>query len=511
MTSIIFIFFLALLASFFLTPFVGKVARRYNIVDQPSERKVHTSPIPRIGGIALFASFFFSLVLFSFNKIMLRDLVENENRVTIFVIGAILIFALGLWDDLRRLPPSVKFAGQIAVGAFLYFGGFRINSVSVPFVDAVQLGAFALPVTIFWFILVINAINLIDGLDGLAAGVTLFVSITMLVTCLANNRLLEALCFAALSGSLLGFLRYNFNPASIFMGDCGSYFLGYVLASLSLLGSIKGQFATAMLIPVIALGIPLIDTLWAPVRRFALGRRMFQPDSGHLHHQLLQLGYTHRRAVLILYGFTIVLGFVSIILVHAKDETAALILLVVGSGIIFAGRSIGLKLFIGPGRVGGWLQEVTDASRLTHDRRSFLNHQLAVSGAATLDELWTALCPTLEALDMELAELVLYTPPLLAPPPSQQDEGEAGGGECQLTSVTHTWRKQGNPSPSWLNNKGLMKIEQPLLIQDGPSVRYFGTLILVKDLHDQPASYFLLTRIEQLRRTLTDTLDRIQP
>ena len=114
------------------------------------------------------------------------------------------------------------------------------------------------------------------------------------------------------------------------MGDSGSYFLGYVLASLSLLGSIKGQFAAAMLIPIIALGIPLIDTLWAPVRRFCLGRKMFQPDTGHLHHQLLQLGYTHRRAVLILYAFTIVLGIVSIVLVHAKDEAAALILLVVG-------------------------------------------------------------------------------------------------------------------------------------------------------------------------------------
>lgn len=510
MTSIIFIFFLALLAAFFLTPFVGKVARRFNIVDQPSTRKVHTVPIPRIGGVALFAAFFFSLVLFTFNKVMLRDLIEQEHRVAVFIAGAVLIFGLGLWDDLRRLPTSVKFSGQILVSTLLYYGGFQIHAVSLPFVSAAQLGIFSLPVTIFWFVLVINAINLIDGLDGLAAGISLFVSITMLVTCLANKRLLEALCFASLSGTLLGFLRYNFSPASIFMGDSGSYFIGYVLASLSLLGSIKGQFATAMLIPVIALGIPLIDTLWAPVRRFVLGRGMFQPDTGHLHHQLLRLGYTQRRAVLILYAFTIVLGFVSIILVHARDEAAALILLVVGSGVIFAGRSIGLRVFAGSGRVGDWLHEVSDVTGLTHERRSFLNHQLAISNAATIDELWVELCRALAALDMNAAELVLYARPLRSPP-APQEESSGNPGEHLLSSVSYTWKKQDQPSSAWLNDKGLMKIEQPLLSYDGTDVRYFGKLILVKDLHGQSASHFMLTRIEHLRCALITALEKIRP
>ena len=510
MTSIIYIFFLALLAAFFLTPLVSKVALRFGIVDQPSARKVHTAPIPRIGGVALFSAFFFSLILFSFNKVMLMDLLEQEPRVPFFIIGAVMIFALGLWDDLRHLPSSAKFAGQIAVASLLYYGGFQIHAVSLPFVDAVQLGIFALPATIFWFVLVINAINLIDGLDGLAAGVTLFVAITMMVTCLANKRLLEALCFASLSGALLGFLRYNFNPASIFMGDCGSYFLGYVLASLSLLGSIKGQFATAMLIPIIALGIPLIDTLLAPVRRFALGRKMFQPDTGHLHHQLLQLGYTHRRVVLILYAFTIVLGFASIVLVHTKDEVAALILLVVGSGVIFAGRFIGLRVFVGSGQVSGWLQDVTDASGLTHDRRSFLNHQLAIANAANLNEMWAALCRAFAALDLDLAELVLYTPPVLSGP-DPAGESSGGSGEMQLTSLTYTWKKEDSFLYPRLNDRGLMKIEQPLLTQDGTDVLYYGLLILVKDMGGQAASHFMLTRIEHLRRSLNRALEKIHP
>jgi len=509
MTSIIFIFFLAFLACFFLTPFVAKLGRRFNIVDLPSERKVHIAPVPRIGGVALFISFFLSLILFSLNTFMFHELLKGEQRVLVFIAGAVLIFALGLWDDLRRLPPSVKFAGQIGVGAFLYFGGFQIQRISMPFISSVELGQLSLPVTIFWVILVINAINLIDGLDGLAAGVSLFVSITMLITCLANNRLLEALCFASLGGALLGFLRYNFNPASIFMGDGGSYFIGYVLASLSLLGSIKGQFSTAMLIPVIALGMPLIDTLWAPVRRFALGRKMFQPDSGHLHHQLLRLGYTHRRAVLILYGFTIALGFISIVMVHAKDEAAALVLLVVGSGVIFAGRFIGLKFFGSAGRVGGWLQEVSDASRLTHDRRSFLNHELAISGAATLDELWEMLCFAFAALELDQAELILYSSPLSSSPHGLDLTDSTDAQETRPKSVSKIWLRQGGVSSGWNDRQGLMKIEQPLLSLDGLQSHCYGSLILIKDMRCLTTRHFMLTRIEQLRRALIVALEKI--
>jgi len=142
MTTIIFTFFLAFLASFFLTPFVGKIARRYHIVDLPSERKIHTQPVPRIGGVALFLSFFFPLTLLIFNERMFADLVESNIRLFFFVIGAVLIFCLGLWDDLRRLPASVKFAGQILVGVFVYYGGINIQVISVPFIDSINLGFF---------------------------------------------------------------------------------------------------------------------------------------------------------------------------------------------------------------------------------------------------------------------------------------------------------------------------------------------------------------------------------
>jgi len=507
MTTIIFTFFLAFIVSFFLTPFVGKIARRYNIVDLPSERKIHTQPIPRIGGVALFFSFFFPLVLLAFNQRMFAELVESDIRLFFFVTGAVLIFGLGLWDDLRHLPSSVKFAGQILVGIFVYFGGINIHVVSVPFFHAIDLGIFSLPVTVFWFVLVINAMNLADGLDGLAAGIALFVSLTMLVICLTNRNILEALGFAALGGALIAFLRYNFNPASIFMGDSGSYFLGYVLAALSILGSLKGQVATAMIIPVIALGIPLVDTMWAPIRRFALGKEMFQPDSGHLHHTLINLGFSHRRAVLLIYGCCIALGIASIIMIHSKDETAALVLLVVGSGVILLGRYVGLRLFVEPGRIGGWLRDVSDVTGITHERRSFLNHQMTISSSNTMEELWPAICDALKALEIDLAQLILYDSPCSLRLDEEQ-EGPGPENRCPVETVK-TWKRQESIDDSWLYREGLLKLDLPLLNDDKTPPQLYGTLFIVKDIQQQNAGYYMLTRIEHLRRTINSTMEKI--
>ena len=167
-----------------------------------------------------------------------------------------------------------------------------------------MLGWLSLPLTVFWFLLVLNALNLIDGLDGLASGITLFVALTLLIVWDSPSNLIVAMALAALAGASLGFLRYNFHPASIFLGDSGSYFLGYNLAALSILGSLKSEAAVAILIPIVALGVPVIDALWSPVRRFILGQRIFTPDRDHIHHRLLKLGYTHRRAVLLLYAIT---------------------------------------------------------------------------------------------------------------------------------------------------------------------------------------------------------------
>jgi len=504
MTTIILIFFVAFLASLLLTPLVIRIAKRYNIVDIPKDRKVHKKPVPRLGGAALFLAFFTALVLFVMNRPMYRDLVAHDPRLPLFLVGLTASFLLGFWDDIRRLSSRFKFLCQLLIALFSYYAGLKITAVFLPFIGALHLGYFALPVTVFWFLLVINAINLIDGLDGLAAGICLFVSMTMMVITLHDGMLLEAIAFAALGGALIGFLNYNFNPASIFLGDGGSYFLGYFIAALSIMGSIKGQVATTILIPIIALGVPMVDTLVAPIRRFLLGREMFQPDKSHLHHQLLKMGLNQRRAVLIIYGATIFLGIISILLIHAQDEVAALILTSLGLGVIFFGRFFGGMNFFNAKRIGRWLQDISFASGISHERRVFLEHQIAIARAKDIDEFWQEVGKALNSLEFDLAELTLLDEPGTGSA-GPQKEGGRNGREDRLH---FNWHRNGTRAEDLLGQAGILKIEQPLMLSD-KTTQHFGTLFLVKDIRDKNIGHYSLKRLEHLRRTMGAKLDEM--
>ena len=502
MTTIIFVFFIAFLSSLLLTPIVSRVARRLNIVDVPKDRKVHDKPIPRLGGVALFLSFFVALALFLMNRNMYLDLASKDPRLPLFLVGLTASFLLGVWDDVRRLSSRFKFLGQLLIGVFSYYAGIKITVISLPFSGALQLGYFALPVTVFWFLLVINAINLIDGLDGLASGICLFASITMMVLCLTENRLVEAIGFAALGGALLGFLRYNFNPASIFMGDGGSYFLGYFIGALSILGLIKGQVATAMLIPFIALGVPMIDTLFAPVRRFIIGREMFQPDKSHLHHRLLKMGFSHRRAVLSIYGLTILLGILSIFMIHAQDEVAALILMVLGLGVIFLARYCGVMDYFNTKRIGRWLQDISYETGLSRERRHFLSHQMAIARAKDINEFWQEVCNALQYLEFDFAEMTMFGQHGTTPPGPENEKGQ----EDRESKMIFDWSRNGANSKDLLGQQGMLIIEQPLMGSDSASPQ-LGTLFLVKDIRKQEIGHYSLKRLEHLRRAMGARLD----
>ncbi len=509
MTTILVIFILSLLCSLLLTPLIRNLACNAGVMDVPSSRKVHKHAVPRIGGLALFIAFFCPFILcflFQLDTLAVKSLF-GDDRIVGFLVGAVLIFSLGLVDDLRDLPAVVKLSGQVVIALIAYFWGFQIHAVSAPFVGGLSLWIFSLPLTVFWFVLVMNAINLADGLDGLAAGICLFVSLAMLFVCSTSGRIPEALAFAALAGATLGFLRYNFYPASIFMGDSGSYFLGYTLAALSVAGSIKGQVATAMLIPVIALGVPLIDTLWAPFRRFVFGQKIFQPDRDHFHHKLVKLGYTQRRAVLLIYSLTIMLGIGAITLVHSQNDTAALILFVLGIGVIFTTRYLGIDKFFTLRRMLNWAQDLSDEVGIRHDRRSFLNHQARMAGAANLEELWQAVCVSLQDLDFERAELQ-YIP---------QKEAVYKGHVPQQFSWKNIDRDEGNRKNEAKAQEATpdqlcpLSITLPLCeIREGYFCN-FGTLHLEKNMYDEPAGQYTLKRIEHLRRTLIATLLKIAP
>ncbi len=301
-------FVFALVASFLLTPLVRLIAFAKGVVARTGGRHIHAGRIPRIGGVALALGWGLSLLAFLPLRTMGSQALEHS-RAQFFGIlgGALLLCAVGAVDDVRGLRVHQKLAAQIGVAVFAYACGVRIDAVLLPFVGALPMGVFALPVTVLWIVGITNAVNLIDGLDGLAAGVSLFAAVTGFVVAVQNGSLLVALSLSALMGILVGFLFYNWSPARVFMGDSGSYFLGYVLATTSLAGSVQQKTSTAvsLLVPIVALGLPIFDTLFSMLRRFLERRPIFSPDRGHIHHRLLELGLTHRRAVVVLYGVSV--------------------------------------------------------------------------------------------------------------------------------------------------------------------------------------------------------------
>jgi UDP-GlcNAc:undecaprenyl-phosphate GlcNAc-1-phosphate transferase len=238
--------------------------------------------------------------------------------------------ALGIYDDIQGAHAGKKLIVQTSAAVILFFFGFEIQRISNPFGSAIHLGWLSLPITIFWLVGLSNAFNLIDGIDGLASGVAFFATSTLLAVALFLGNILPSLFTAALAGATLGFLRYNFNPARIFMGDSGSLFLGFTIAAISIHGSEKAHAAVAILIPVVALGLPIMDTLLAIARRVYRGLPIPTADKEHIHHKLIQYGFSHRRATLILYSFCIVLSSLAVLLSISSSVWVGIILAFLG-------------------------------------------------------------------------------------------------------------------------------------------------------------------------------------
>ncbi len=489
-SSALLAFLTATAIALLITPWIASWASRRGICDYPSARRVHLKCIPRAGGIALFVSFLvaYSVSLYFSEEKSLVILFHREQ--VCFLIGAILIFAVGLVDDIKGLSPWLKLAAQILVALLVWFGGINVELLSVGLHDGVNLSSgFSLFVTVFWVVLLINAINLIDGLDGLAAGVCLFVSFTLLALCFSTGKLMVILGFSALAGACLGFLRYNFNPASVFMGDCGSYLLGYLLAVLTIQGAMKSHATVALLIPIIALGVPLLDTLLAPIRRFILGKKMFLPDQSHIHHLLLKLGYSQRKVVVIIYGITVVLGLVSLAFVFMKDQLSAYILVVPGVMIFLGVKKLGYLEYVAADKILGWLRDLTDEAGLSNERRSFLNLQMQIMQSATVDDLWANVTVAVEKLDFDMAELHF---------------NDLAGTLRNSGETRMKWQLQGSEEFNF-NEQYQFKLEMPLM--DGVETTY-GILWLVKDLKRSSMSHYTLRRVEHLRRTIIGVLNR---
>lgn len=325
-------FLLAALISYILTPYIRVLAFKVRAIDRPDNRKVHKKIMPRLGGLAIYISFMLGVIAS----------MELTKDVIGIMIGGTLILAVGVLDDKYQLSAKVKLLGQIAAACVLIAFDIRIEWINNPFGGYFYLDYLSVPFTVFWIVSFINIVNLIDGLDGLAAGVTAIASITVLLVAAQMGYYQIAIMTAALTGGIIGFIRYNFSPAVIFMGDTGSMFIGYILGAISVFGAVKTAATIALIVPAIALGLPIIDTAFAIVRRYNNGRPIFQPDKGHLHHRLIAMGMNQRQAVLLMYGITAALGVGAVLWAEVNGFYAALMIAVIITAVAVGAKKIGV-------------------------------------------------------------------------------------------------------------------------------------------------------------------------
>jgi UDP-GlcNAc:undecaprenyl-phosphate GlcNAc-1-phosphate transferase len=310
----------AMAATLVLVPAIMRWARRIGALDHPGPRRVHREPVPTLGGLAFAAAVLGGAWLAMALPGPAREL--DLRPLIGITLAALPILALGITDDLRGAPPLAKLGVQACAALVLYHYGLGVPILTHPAGGNVELGWLNAPLPVLWVLVVVNAVNLIDGLDGLAAGVVLVASATLWWVARGHADLYVMFFTALLIGATAGFLRYNFPPARVFMGDTGSQFLGFMLAAISLLENRKGTATVTLLFPLVALALPIADSVLAFLRRAIAGRHVFQPDTGHIHHRLLRLGLTQRQATLLLWGLSAVLGVVAVMLAGQPRERA---------------------------------------------------------------------------------------------------------------------------------------------------------------------------------------------
>lgn len=342
--QIVIAFLLAAIVALALTPVVIHLSYRYGILKQPGSRHVHLQPVPHIGGIAIIAAVLLvALSMEGFSVTMLA-----------YLAGAIVIAALGLVDDLHPLSARTKFVFQIVAGlAFALLGG-AIANLTNPFGAMLQLGWLGLPLATLWIVAVINAVNLIDGMDGLAAGITAIAAAAMVLVASHRNEAETAVLAAAVVGASLGFLRYNAHPARIIMGDTGAEFLGYTLATLAIIGSVKDTTALTLAAPLVVLALPIFDTGFAILRRFKYRQPIGVADDYHIHHRLLRMGLGQWRTVLVLYGVTLLFAGLAVIMVDLPALTwlVAISVAALAVALVWAASRYGIiRLPFGAARV----------------------------------------------------------------------------------------------------------------------------------------------------------------
>lgn len=296
-------FAISFVLTILITPLVKRLAIKIGAVDQPDPRKVHQNVMPRLGGLAIVIGSVSGFLFLSPNALSLWPI----------GVGALIILFIGILDDIIVLPAGIKLIGQFAAALAPVLAGIKVDLISLPFGGTMHLGIFGYIVTVVWIIGITNAINLMDGLDGLAGGVSVIGLMTILFLAIFNHQILIVGMAIVLIGATIGFLFHNFHPAKIFMGDTGALFLGYMISVISVLGLFKSLATFSLVIPILILAVPIFDTMFAIIRRLIKGQKISAPDKQHLHHCLLDLGFSHRSTVLIIYSLSALFGMTAVI------------------------------------------------------------------------------------------------------------------------------------------------------------------------------------------------------
>lgn len=306
----------ALIISFATTPLVRKLAFKVGAVDIPKDdRRVHKEPMPSMGGLAIYLGVMISAIIF----------LPMDKTLISIILGGSLIVVSGIVDDVSELSAKLKIVFQIVAALILIWGGVRIDTITNPFSTnnaLFDLGYFSIPITVFWIVGIINTLNLIDGLDGLSAGVAMISSLSLMFVAGKFGLTSIIILSATVAGACLGFLPFNFNPAKIFMGDTGALFLGFMMAVISIEGVMKSVATIAIVVPIIILGVPIFDTTFAIFRRLLSGQSITTADKGHLHHRLLDKGFSQKKTVLILYGISAFFGVFAVLITKANSKQA---------------------------------------------------------------------------------------------------------------------------------------------------------------------------------------------
>ena len=466
------LFLIATIASLTITPLTRRLCQRYQLLDVPADgRRVHTSAIPRLGGVAIYVSLLLALsTLPMVSNALTQSLRSYVPQLFITLVPATLVLVLGIYDDLRGTNATVKFVVLGLIAALFYAMGGRIEVLAVPFIGTVHFPpVISFVITVFWLVAISNAFNLIDGMDGLAPGAALFASIVILIVSLAQTNPLMIVVTLVLCGALAGFLRYNFNPASIFLGDSGSLFVGFILASLSVLSAQKATTAVAIITPILAFGLPVVDTAVTMGRRMIGRRPLFQGDGEHIHHMLLARGWSQRRVVLILYGVCALFGLLAALSTTTSSPQTGFVLFVIAVAVTIA---------VGQLRYHEVDELRAGVRRTVGDRRARVANNirvrrasLALSRASTLNELFEALAAMLEFEEFayasaqlgrqghaEINKRAFQASEQL--PPAQQLKFSHG-------RIVWSWKRQGEHQDDIVGSSAYWSLRLPLSTENG--------------------------------------------